>query len=449
MPPPGHLHSRPGCASRTSSTTALAAVARRPRAAAPGSRRGPASPPARPCRARTWPFRGDSPGRASPQADQPRQAAAASCSKLARKAPGSSGYYVTTIGGKSDAAIFDRNGGHSRKLASNEKLFTTITALHRLGPKSRIATRVKVRGRRQPQGEAAAATSTSSAAATRRSAPAASPTSPSRSARPGSGAIARPRDRRRQRLRPPPRRPRLELGPRAPTSPRSAVSSTAARPTTATPPRRPRRRSATGSATPASRSAARSRSAGCPRRSATATRSPSTSRRRSRRSSGRPTRTRSTSTPRCCCKRLWATPSRKGTTNGGVKAVERFAQRGRLEGPARDGSGLTAGNKASPRSVVRLLIAAQRDDELAKPLFKSLSIAGKDGTLGGRMEGSAAAGRCRGKTGTITGVSNLSGYCKTEERPGRLLAADERRLEPRRRPLHPGQDGDGDRDRLR
>ena len=30
------------------------------------------------------------------------------------------------------------------------------------------------------------------------------------------------------------------------------------------------------------------------------------------------------------------------------------------------------------------------------------------------MNGSAAAGRCRGKTGTLTGVSNVSGYCKTK-----------------------------------
>ena len=67
--------------------------------------------------------------------------------RLARRAPGSSGYFVTRIGGKSTKPIFDRNGGHSRKLASNEKLFTTATALHRLGPKWRIPTRVKISGR--------------------------------------------------------------------------------------------------------------------------------------------------------------------------------------------------------------------------------------------------------------------------------------------------------------
>ena len=35
------------------------------------------------------------------------------------------------------------------------------------------------------------------------------------------------------------------------------------------------------------------------------------------------------------------------------------------------------------------------------------------------MRGTAAEGRCRGKTGTINGVSALSGYCK---RNGRTIA---------------------------
>ena len=35
----------------------------------------------------------------------------------------------------------------------------------------------------------------------------------------------------------------------------------------------------------------------------------------------------------------------------------------------------------------------------------------REGTVASRMDGTAAAGRCRTKTGTLTGVSNLSGYC--------------------------------------
>jgi serine-type D-Ala-D-Ala carboxypeptidase/endopeptidase (penicillin-binding protein 4) len=38
-------------------------------------------------------------------------------------------------------------------------------------------------------------------------------------------------------------------------------------------------------------------------------------------------------------------------------------------------------------------------------------VAGREGTVSTRMRGSAAAGRCRVKTGTLTGVSALSGYC--------------------------------------
>jgi D-alanyl-D-alanine carboxypeptidase/D-alanyl-D-alanine-endopeptidase (penicillin-binding protein 4) len=102
----------------------------------------------------------------------------------------------------------------------------------------------------------------------------------------------------------------------------------------------------------------------------------------------------------------------RGTTAGGAKLAARFAKRigGR---PARlaDGSGLSRLNRASPHRVVKLLLAMRKRDEF-RPFARSLSIAGRDGTLGSRMRSGPARGHCRGKTGTLTGVSAVSGYCR-------------------------------------
>ena len=112
-------------------------------------------------------------------------------------------------------------------------------------------------------------------------------------------------------------------------------------------------------------------------------------------------------------KGIAAEKGKRGTTRGGVKVVEGFARKLGSKVKAKDGSGLTTRNLSSPRNVVRLLVNARDEGDVGKPLFKSLAIAGKEGTLDDRMQGTAAAGRCRGKTGTIDGVSNLSGYCKS------------------------------------
>ncbi len=103
---------------------------------------------------------------------------------------------------------------------------------------------------------------------------------------------------------------------------------------------------------------------------------------------------------------------RRGTTAGGAKIAARFAKR-LGGGPARlaDGSGLSRLNRASPQRVVKLLLAMRERDEW--PAFEgSLSIAGRDGTLGPRMRSGPARSRCRGKTGTLTGVTAVSGYCR-------------------------------------
>lgn len=102
-----------------------------------------------------------------------------------------------------------------------------------------------------------------------------------------------------------------------------------------------------------------------------------------------------------------------GTTRNGTRVVERFARAIGSRVDVKDGSGLTDGNRSSPRDVVRLLTGVRSDESIGGPFFDSLAIAGKEGTLDDRMEGTPAAGKCRAKTGTISGVSALSGYCRS------------------------------------
>ena len=99
-----------------------------------------------------------------------------------------------------------------------------------------------------------------------------------------------------------------------------------------------------------------------------------------------------------------------GTTAAGAAVVEAFARAHGSGVHAVDGSGLTRSNRASPRQVVDLLLA-MRDDPAGDEFIQDLALAGQEGTVDDRMHGTAAYGRCRTKTGTITGVSNLSGYC--------------------------------------
>ena len=99
-----------------------------------------------------------------------------------------------------------------------------------------------------------------------------------------------------------------------------------------------------------------------------------------------------------------------GTTAAGAAVVEEFAHSRGTGIHSVDGSGLTRGNRASPRQVVRLL-QAMRTAPVGDDFIDDLALTGREGTVAERMHGSAADGRCRVKTGTLTGVSNLSGYC--------------------------------------
>jgi serine-type D-Ala-D-Ala carboxypeptidase/endopeptidase (penicillin-binding protein 4) len=108
-----------------------------------------------------------------------------------------------------------------------------------------------------------------------------------------------------------------------------------------------------------------------------------------------------------------------GTTAAGAAVVERFARQMGSGIHAVDGSGLTRSNRASPSQVVDLLLSV-RESPIGAQFVDDLALAGHTGTVADRMHGTAADGRCRTKTGTLTGVSNLSGICFN--RDGKTMA---------------------------
>jgi D-alanyl-D-alanine carboxypeptidase/D-alanyl-D-alanine-endopeptidase (penicillin-binding protein 4) len=84
-----------------------------------------------------------------------------------------------------------------------------------------------------------------------------------------------------------------------------------------------------------------------------------------------------------------------------------------LSGTSGDGSGLSRADLRSAREWRRLLQAAA-----ARPVgaaLDGLPVAGRSGTLAGRLTGPATAGNVRAKTGTIIGGSALSGYATTTD----------------------------------
>lgn len=76
-----------------------------------------------------------------------------------------------------------------------------------------------------------------------------------------------------------------------------------------------------------------------------------------------------------------------------------------------DGSGLSLYNYISAELLCTLLRHAWRTPQIHDALWVALPIAGVDGTLEKRMVNTLAAGNVRAKTGTLTGISSLAGYC--------------------------------------
>ncbi|HET6449497.1 MAG TPA: D-alanyl-D-alanine carboxypeptidase/D-alanyl-D-alanine-endopeptidase [Conexibacter sp.] len=105
-----------------------------------------------------------------------------------------------------------------------------------------------------------------------------------------------------------------------------------------------------------------------------------------------------------------------GSTAAGVTVVKRTLARFGIRPQIADGSGLSRVDRTSPRQVVTLLSALRANAELRA----ALPVAGRSGTLAERMRRTSAQDRCQAKTGTLSNVSALAGYCRTPN--GHLLA---------------------------
>jgi serine-type D-Ala-D-Ala carboxypeptidase/endopeptidase (penicillin-binding protein 4) len=107
----------------------------------------------------------------------------------------------------------------------------------------------------------------------------------------------------------------------------------------------------------------------------------------------------------------------RGSTAAGAAVVRaQLAESFGIHPRLNDGSGLSRADSTTARQVVAALqgLASNQD------FVGSLSVAGETGTLAAGLRGTAAQGRCSGKTGTLHDVANTVGYCTA--RDGHTLA---------------------------
>ena len=106
---------------------------------------------------------------------------------------------------------------------------------------------------------------------------------------------------------------------------------------------------------------------------------------------------------------------RVDTWKAGLVAMkEHLAKLGVTEFWLGNGSGLHRGSWVTARTMVTLLQRIHGSARLRKLLLPSLAVAGRSGTLAGRMRKTHAAGFIRAKTGTLSGALALSGYVDPE-----------------------------------
>ncbi len=107
-----------------------------------------------------------------------------------------------------------------------------------------------------------------------------------------------------------------------------------------------------------------------------------------------------------------------GTTKNGVRFLHEYLQSLGISSDQFEivgGSGLSRKNRLTANQIVRVLEDAYNDLSIFPEFISALGVMGLDGSVEERMIGNKEAQKIRVKTGTLNGVSALSGYFQSKD----------------------------------
>ncbi len=109
---------------------------------------------------------------------------------------------------------------------------------------------------------------------------------------------------------------------------------------------------------------------------------------------------------------------KQGTSEGGLKLIRAEMKKIGIDVSSNgrqvvSGSGLSDGNHLAASDFIALMKQIHREKTILPEMLASLPLAGIDGTLKKKYNGTEVQGRLRGKTGTLNGVQSLVGIYPT------------------------------------
>ena len=105
-----------------------------------------------------------------------------------------------------------------------------------------------------------------------------------------------------------------------------------------------------------------------------------------------------------------------GSSENGVKVISEYMESlgfSLNDFKIVDGSGLSHENRLTPDQIVAVLLDVFREQSIYPEYISSLAVMGVDGSTANRLVNVPQASRARVKTGTLNGVSALSGYLQS------------------------------------